>query len=214
LLAKVLMTPDIGIQVPVLVYILGSNIVTTIVAGFRHIPERPRIANRQALVFGFAAGLCNTVALGSLLFFLIDGKASQVAGFEKRLANPGYVNNAKPELVAETRELLEVARDHLCLTAPVGEVCVAGSAASAHRCAVDCFCESRLEFPFYVRTSLASHDLCRDIAPVDADQFRHFISCCSRVVPTGPRPVKCSSYSRPRYAACSRAFRASSSVGS
>jgi len=44
---------------------------------------------------------------------LIDGKAGQVANFEKRLANPGYVNNAKPELVAETRELLDVARSDL-----------------------------------------------------------------------------------------------------
>ena len=44
---------------------------------------------------------------------LIDGKSGQIAGFEKRLANPGYVNNAKPELVAETRELLEVARSDL-----------------------------------------------------------------------------------------------------
>ena len=44
---------------------------------------------------------------------LIDGKTNQIDGFEKRLANPGYVNNAKPELVAETRELLEVARNDL-----------------------------------------------------------------------------------------------------
>ncbi|MDH5520362.1 MAG: class I tRNA ligase family protein, partial [Acidimicrobiia bacterium] len=44
---------------------------------------------------------------------LIDGKANQIAGFEKRLANPGYVNNAKPELVVETRELLEIARSDL-----------------------------------------------------------------------------------------------------
>jgi valyl-tRNA synthetase len=44
---------------------------------------------------------------------LIDGKSTQITGFEKRLANPGYINNAKPELVAETRELLEVARKDL-----------------------------------------------------------------------------------------------------
>ena len=44
---------------------------------------------------------------------LIDGKAKQVDGFEKRLANPGYVNNAKPELVEETRQLLEVAINDL-----------------------------------------------------------------------------------------------------
>ena len=44
---------------------------------------------------------------------LIDGKSGQITNFEKRLANPGYVNNAKPELVAETREMLEVARQDL-----------------------------------------------------------------------------------------------------
>jgi len=44
---------------------------------------------------------------------VIDGKANQIANFERRLANPGYVSNAKPELVAETRDLLEVARNDL-----------------------------------------------------------------------------------------------------
>jgi drug/metabolite transporter (DMT)-like permease len=78
LLAKVLMTPDIGIQIPVLVYILGSNTVTTLIGGLSHLPNRPRKANRMALAYGFGAGVCNTVALGSLLFFLIDGKASRI----------------------------------------------------------------------------------------------------------------------------------------
>ncbi|MDH3706133.1 MAG: valine--tRNA ligase [Acidimicrobiia bacterium] len=44
---------------------------------------------------------------------LIADKQKQVDGFEGRLANPGYVNNAKPELVAETRELLAAARADL-----------------------------------------------------------------------------------------------------
>jgi valyl-tRNA synthetase len=44
---------------------------------------------------------------------IIDAKTKQIDGFEKRLGNPGYVNNAKPELVAETRELLEAARSDL-----------------------------------------------------------------------------------------------------
>ncbi len=44
---------------------------------------------------------------------VIDAKAAQVAGFEGRLANAGYVNNAKPELVAETRARLEAARADL-----------------------------------------------------------------------------------------------------
>ncbi len=44
---------------------------------------------------------------------LVDAKAKQVEGFEARLANPGYVNNAKPELVAETRDLLVEAQQDL-----------------------------------------------------------------------------------------------------
>ncbi|MEM9563063.1 MAG: valine--tRNA ligase, partial [Actinomycetota bacterium] len=44
---------------------------------------------------------------------LIEAKSGQVAGFEKKLANPGYVNNAPAELVAETRELLAGARSDL-----------------------------------------------------------------------------------------------------
>ncbi len=44
---------------------------------------------------------------------VIEGKAKQVAGFEGKLGNAGYVNNAKPELVAETRELLAVAKADL-----------------------------------------------------------------------------------------------------
>ena len=42
----------------------------------------------------------------ALLTKLIVYKEGHVANFEKLLANPGYVNNAKPELVAETREML------------------------------------------------------------------------------------------------------------
>ncbi len=40
---------------------------------------------------------------------VVESKRSQIANFEKRLANPGYVNNAKPELVEETREQLKIA---------------------------------------------------------------------------------------------------------
>ncbi len=41
---------------------------------------------------------------------VIEAKGKQIAGFEGRLSNPGYVNNAKPELVEETRQLLEAAK--------------------------------------------------------------------------------------------------------
>ncbi|MCP3858377.1 MAG: hypothetical protein GY704_01870, partial [Phycisphaeraceae bacterium] len=36
----------------------------------------------------------------------IDGKRKQVAGFKGKLGNEGYVNNAKPEMVEETRRKL------------------------------------------------------------------------------------------------------------
>ena len=78
LLAKVLMAPEFGVQIPVLVYILGSNIVTTLVASASHLGAGPRVAVPGLLLFGIGAGICNTVALGSLLYFLIDGKASRI----------------------------------------------------------------------------------------------------------------------------------------
>ena len=43
----------------------------------------------------------------------IEAKRKQVAGFQGRLANPGYVNNAKPELVEETRRMLAAAEADL-----------------------------------------------------------------------------------------------------
>ena len=44
---------------------------------------------------------------------VVEAKTKQVDGFEGRLANEGYLKNAKPELVAETRELLAAARADL-----------------------------------------------------------------------------------------------------
>ncbi len=43
----------------------------------------------------------------------IDAKSTQIKGFEGKLGNAGYVNNAKPELVAETRERLAAAQADL-----------------------------------------------------------------------------------------------------
>jgi valyl-tRNA synthetase len=62
------------------------------------------------------SGLVDEIDVGAerlRLEKVIEAKSKQVAGFEGRLANEGYVNNAKPELVAETRELLEAARADL-----------------------------------------------------------------------------------------------------
>jgi len=64
----------------------------------------------------FVSGLVDEVDLDAeraRLEKLIEAKTGQIKGFDAKLSNPGYVNNAKPELVAETRELLEVAQADL-----------------------------------------------------------------------------------------------------
>lgn len=43
----------------------------------------------------------------------IEAKRKQIAGFQGKLGNPGYVNNAKPELVEETRRMLAAAEADL-----------------------------------------------------------------------------------------------------
>ncbi len=43
----------------------------------------------------------------------IDAKSTQIKGFEGKLGNAGYVDNAKPELVAETRDRLAAAQADL-----------------------------------------------------------------------------------------------------
>ncbi len=78
LLTKVLMTPDLAIQVPVLIYVLGSNIATTIFSSARHLRSGRIERQPRMIAFGVGAGVCNFVALCSLLFFLIDGKASRI----------------------------------------------------------------------------------------------------------------------------------------
>ncbi len=80
--------------------------------------ERPAIASPLAFEGSevLVSGLVDELDLDAerdRLAKIIEGKSKQVDGFEKRLSNPGYVNNAKPELVAETRELLEVAKSDL-----------------------------------------------------------------------------------------------------
>ncbi|MFN3216075.1 MAG: valine--tRNA ligase [Acidimicrobiales bacterium] len=80
--------------------------------------ERPAVASplafegAEVLVSGLVDEL-DTDAERARLAKVIEAKAKQVAGFEGRLANPGYVNNAKPELVDETRSLLDAARADL-----------------------------------------------------------------------------------------------------
>ena len=62
------------------------------------------------------AGLFDTVDLQAQqarLVKLISEKTKQIDGFESRLSNPGYLNNAKEELINETRSLLEEAKADL-----------------------------------------------------------------------------------------------------
>ena len=62
------------------------------------------------------AGLLDTVDLQAQrdrLEKLINEKSKQIEGFESRLSNPGYLNNAKEELINETRSLLENAEADL-----------------------------------------------------------------------------------------------------
>ncbi len=80
--------------------------------------ERPTIASPLAFEGSevLVSGLVDELDLDAereRLEKIIEGKSKQVDGFEKRLSNPGYVNNAKPELVEETRQLLEVAKSDL-----------------------------------------------------------------------------------------------------
>jgi len=74
------------------------------------------IAFEGSEVLVSVSGLVDELDIGAeraRLQKVIDAKSSQIAGFEGRLANPGYVNNAKPELVEETRELLAGAQGDL-----------------------------------------------------------------------------------------------------
>ena len=43
----------------------------------------------------------------------VEAKRKQVAGFQAKLGNPGYVNNAPPHLVEETRRMLQAAEADL-----------------------------------------------------------------------------------------------------
>ncbi len=80
--------------------------------------DRPAVASPLAFEGAevLVSGLVDEVDVGAeqeRLTKIIDAKTTQVAGFESRLSNEGYVNNAKPELVAETRQLLVAAQADL-----------------------------------------------------------------------------------------------------
>ena len=80
--------------------------------------ERPAVASpfafegTEVLVSGLADNI-DIDAERARLDKIIEAKAKQISGFEGRLGNEGYVNNAKPEMVAETRERLAAAQADL-----------------------------------------------------------------------------------------------------
>ena len=64
----------------------------------------------------FLGGLLDSAELGkekARLEKVCQQKSKQIAGFEGRLGNKNYVEKAKPELVAETRIMLEASRTEL-----------------------------------------------------------------------------------------------------
>src|SRR5690606_25997357 len=95
-------------------------------------------------------------------------------------------------------ERFDVPADLLGLPAPVGEIGVAGPAAGAHGGAVDRARETRRQLLLEVAAALASHDLRGNVAPVNADQLRHWTTCSVSERRNGSSPVKCTSSGRPR----------------
>ncbi|RZV41276.1 MAG: hypothetical protein EX269_16580, partial [Acidimicrobiales bacterium] len=98
----------------------ASGMVETLsgVGELTEVDAKPAVASPLAFEGSqvFVSGLVDEVDVDAerdRLTKLVEQKTKQIAGFEGKLNNPGYVNNAKPELVAETREMLELAKADL-----------------------------------------------------------------------------------------------------
>jgi drug/metabolite transporter (DMT)-like permease len=79
LLSKYLVDPKYDWGLPVLVFIVGSNAASAVVAMLRHLSGQPsRLQLRATIRYGLLCGFFNVVALGSLLLFLVDGKPSRI----------------------------------------------------------------------------------------------------------------------------------------
>ena len=96
--------------------------IVEVLAGLEHVEDvdgqRPAVAS--PITFEGAelllSGLVDDVDLDAeraRLQKVIDAKSKQIAGFKGRLANDGFLNNARPEVVADTRALLEAAEADL-----------------------------------------------------------------------------------------------------
>ena len=89
--------------------------IGTVVEGVDAVPDDAAVLTHEGEEL-FLAGLLDAAELDkerARLEKLCQQKAKQVSGFEGRLGNPNYVEKAKPELVAETRRMLEEARADL-----------------------------------------------------------------------------------------------------
>ncbi|PIE33004.1 MAG: valine--tRNA ligase [Ilumatobacter coccineus] len=94
--------------------------VVEVLAGLGQVTAEDRPAVASPLTFEGAevwvSDLVDEVDLAAeraRLTKLIEGKTRQIGGFHSRLSNPGFLNNAKPEVVADTRRLLADAEAEL-----------------------------------------------------------------------------------------------------
>ncbi len=110
------------VSTPVAELIATATGVVEALAGVGEIVDitagRPAVASPIAFEGSevLVSGLVDAVDLDAereRLAKVIEQKSGQIAGFEAKLANEGYVNNAKPELVQQTRDLLAAARADL-----------------------------------------------------------------------------------------------------
>jgi len=100
----------------------STNGFVEVLAGIEDVNILNETADLQSTLLTFEgeeiqiSGLVNEVDLEAQknrLTNLVEDKRKQVAGFQNRLENPGYLQNAKPEVIAETRKMLQEAEADL-----------------------------------------------------------------------------------------------------
>jgi valyl-tRNA synthetase len=100
----------------------SSNGFVEVLAGIEEVTILDEAADLKSTLLTFEgeeiqiSGLVNEVDLEAQknrLTKLVEDKRKQVSGFETRLKNPGYLQNAKPDVIAETRKMLQVAEADL-----------------------------------------------------------------------------------------------------
>ncbi|MCB0966490.1 MAG: hypothetical protein KDB37_06605, partial [Ilumatobacter sp.] len=115
---------QIDVHAPALVRELIDSVdgVVEVLAGIGAVHdsdgERPKVVSPIAFegCEVLLSGLVDDVDLDAeraRLQKVIDAKTKQIAGFNGRLSNEGFLANAKPEVVADTRALLAAAEADL-----------------------------------------------------------------------------------------------------